>query len=143
MQAIDETSNTARSAPTARSTAEKPISSTETALVVDRNAAARELVSEVIRRGLNFRVLEASGVVEGRYLAAVEGKIRLLLSTSSSNEDLEFVRWFLAMHPESKAIIAGDSLWELSGGGEEASPVLVAKSYTADELVLSLRRLLA
>jgi hypothetical protein len=72
----------------------------------------------------------------------VEGKIRLLLTASLSEEYLEFARWFLTVHPESTVLVADESLWEITGGTETCEQVLVAKSYTSDELVSTLRRLL-
>jgi hypothetical protein len=144
MQVIAETfsNSSPRSAPSTRMNAEKPLSLTETALIIEYDSPTRELLSDIVRGGLNYRVLEAAGTAEARYLTAVEGKIRLLLTASLSEEYLEFARWFLTVHPESTVLVADESLWEITGGTETCEQVLVAKSYTSDELVSTLRRLL-
>lgn len=125
-----------------RELTEKPLTSTKTVLVVSHETATRKALSGAIRSRLSCRVLEASGIAEARYLTAVEGKIRLLITASHSREHLKFARWFRMIHPESKIILAADGLWELTGGPDNLDEVLMTKSYDAKDLVSTVRRLL-
>jgi hypothetical protein len=118
------------------------LSSIKTALVIDENGETRKSLGDVVRVSLNYRVLEAGGVAEGRYLAAVEGRISLLFITSLSKEYREFAHWFLEAHPECRVLVAKGSLWELAEGVEGFNQLLVAKSYTLPELAANLQRLL-
>jgi hypothetical protein len=72
----------------------------------------------------------------------VEGRINLLLSASLSDDHREFARWFLRTHPESVVLVADGALWELAHGLEACEQRLVAKSYTSQELLATVRRLL-
>ena len=120
------------------------ISATHTVLVASDEPLRREFLSGVIRRRVGCRVVEAAGVTESRYLAAVEGSIHVILLSfrSAEEEQLALARWFRTAHPESKVIVASGSLWELSGEPNALEQVLMAKSYTPAELASTIRRLL-
>ena len=118
------------------------LSAIKTALIIDDNGEMRRSLSEVVRESLNYRVLEAGGISEGRYLAAVEGRISLLFLASLSKAHCDFALWFLAAHPECMVLVAEESLWELTEGAERCEQMLVAKAYTLPELASTLQRLL-
>lgn len=124
-----------------RPLAEKPLSLTKTVLVVSHDPVTRKSLTRTVRSRLNYRVLEAASIAEARYLAAVEGRIRLLLATSLSKEHLKFARWFLTVHPESKVVVAMSALWELTGGPKSLDQVLMSKSYSTKDLIATVRRL--
>ncbi|HVM50707.1 MAG TPA: hypothetical protein VMU04_21955 [Candidatus Acidoferrum sp.] len=110
-------------------------------LLVSSNAATGRFLGETIRRRGKCRVLQASDSAEARYLAAVGGNIRLLLADSLSNENLGLARWFLATHPGAMVLAAEASLWKLTGGAGRYEQMLLAKSYTAQELASTVRAL--
>jgi hypothetical protein len=121
-----------------------PISAARTVLLIGEEPARRRLFGDILRRDLACRVAEAPSVAEGRYLAAVEDNIRLLLLSDPAmrNDDLEFARWFHSTIPDGRVLIASDALWELNGEGREACRMLIAKSYAAGEMAAAVRRLL-
>ena len=73
---------------------------------------------------------------------AVEGNIRLVLADSLSDENVALARWVLATHPATTMLIAAGSLWKLTGGPGAYEQMLMAKTYTPDELVAAVRGLL-
>lgn len=119
----------------------EPLSGTKTVLVAGESSA-RKILSNAVRNELGCRVIEANGLAEGKYLAAVEERIHLLLIGSGhpSETEAEFTRWFQAAFPEAKVLMAAASLWEFSS--EPPERLLMAKSYTREELVAAIRRLL-
>ena len=121
---------------------ERPTAATPTVLVVSTGSAASGSLSDTVRRYSNWRVLHAAGAAEAQYLVAVEGNIRLLLADSLSNENLTLARWFLATQSGATAMIAGDSLWKVTGGAGRWERMLMAKYYTPEELVATLRVLI-
>jgi hypothetical protein len=121
---------------------EEPFGATPSVLVVSRDSAAGRLLGDTLRRQLNCRVLLASGVAETQYLVAVEGNIRLLLADSLCHEHLGLARWFLATQPAATVLVAEDSLWKLTGGPGRCDQMLMAKSYTREELASTVRPLL-
>jgi DNA-binding NarL/FixJ family response regulator len=120
----------------------EPLSGAKTVMVAGESAATRKLLGTVIRNQLRCRVVEASSLAEGQYLAAVEEKIHLVLIgfANATKQDTEFAHWFHSVFPQTKVLVASGSLWEL--GSEPDERVLVAKSYTREELVSAIRRLL-
>ena len=73
---------------------------------------------------------------------AVEGNIRLLVADSLSNENVALARWFLATQPAAIVLIAADSLWKLTGEPGGWEQMLMAKTYSPDELAATVRGLL-
>lgn len=118
---------------------EEPFGATPSVLAVSQDAATGQFLGETIRRQLNYRVLQASGIVEAQYLVAVEGNIRLLLADSLSKEHIALARWFLTTQPAATVLIAESSLWKLTGGPGRCEQMLMAKSYTPDELASTVR----
>jgi len=100
----------------------------ETVLVVDNLGLMRKAIAEVLRR-FGYRVLEASSIMEAQRLAHSRRKIDLLLTDFSTSElcGLELARWFQSRFPDTKVVIATDSLWELlcHTGDQERFGVLV------------------
>ena len=117
---------------------------THTVLVASNEPLRREFLSSVIRRRVGCRVLEAPGMTESRYLAAVEGSIHVIVLSfrSADEEQMELARWFRTTHPESRVVVAGGSLWELNGQSSALEQVLMAKSYTPAELASTIRCIL-
>ena len=118
---------------------QEPFGATRSVLAVSQDAASGQLLGETIRRQLNCRVLQASGIVEAQYLVAVEGNIRLLLADSLSSEHIALAHWFLTTQPAAAVLVAERSLWKLIGGPAKCEVVLLAKSYTPEELVSTVR----
>ena len=119
---------------------EEPLRATSSVLVVSKDTATGQMLGENIRRQLNCRVLQASGIAEVQYLVAVEGNIRLLVADSLSNEHIALARWFLATQPTGATVlIAERSLWKLTGGPGRCEQMLMAKSYTPTELASTVR----
>ena len=73
---------------------------------------------------------------------AVEGNIRLLVADSLSNENVALARWFMTTQPAATVLIAGESLWKLTGGPGRCEQMLMAKTYNPDELGAIVRGLL-
>ena len=121
---------------------DEPLGATPSVLVVSQHPADSRFLGDTLRRHLNCRVLQASGTAETQYLVAVEDNIRLLLADSLSNEHIALARWFLTTQPAATVLVAEGSLWKLTGGPGRCEQMLMAKSYTPDELVSAVRPLL-
>ena len=92
------------------------------------------------------RVLEASGPVEAQRAANSE-KIDLLmmdLCVPETNE-IQLAFWFSAMFPETRILLASDSLWELDFQFElrdKDKVFFLAKPFTRQKLASLLRQAL-
>ena len=116
----------------------------ETILVVADTRVPRGALAGVLRQH-GYRVLEASDVVEAQRLARSCRRIHLLLMDLFSPETYHFqlVRWFQAMYPKAKVLIASDTVWELYIDLDISQQIaLLAKPFTPIELARMVRRVL-
>ena len=121
--------------------AEPPLAFAKSILIVSLDAATRQSLGNTVRKYLNCRVLQASGSADARYLAAVEGNICLMLIDSLRNEQVAVARWFLTTQPGASVLVVERSLWKITGAPGGSEQMLLAKSYTPDELAFTVRTL--
>jgi hypothetical protein len=126
-------------APTPTDSEAQPLAATRTILIVSPDAATRQSLADRIRSRAHCRVLQASSIAEAQYLVAVEGNISLMLADSLSNQQIALARWFLTTQPGAIVLVAEQSLWKLTGAPGRCEQMLMAKSYTPDELASTVR----
>ncbi len=113
-------------------------------LVVADASGLRKALARVLRQ-CGYSVLEASGAWQVEQLTEHERPIDLVLMDLSApeNADLQLALWLRALHPETRVLIAADSLWEFNlEFGASQQIALLAKPYTQSELRRVVRRLL-
>jgi CheY-like chemotaxis protein len=116
----------------------------KTVLVVADAPALRSALARVLRQD-GCHVLSAPDGWKAQRLAEHENRIDLLFLHLSAprTSDLQLAQWFLAIHSETKALVAADSLWELSlQFGASHRVTLLPKPFTPVELVHLVHRIL-
>jgi CheY-like chemotaxis protein len=118
---------------------------TGTLLVVDDDEAVRKLELRILSE-LGHKLLEAEGPVEAMRLAATTPTIHLLLTDFSmpGTDGLELAEQFRTVHPQTPVLIVSGSLEAIDGRADHLERLAVlAKPFTADELVYQVRTLLS
>jgi DNA-binding NtrC family response regulator len=94
---------------------------------------------------LGYHVLEAATPAQARRLAHGSGRIHLVFLDLNLPEvgELHLARWFQALDPETRTLIAANSLWELSYHSSDSDRIpFLIKPFTPMELAWMVRRLL-
>src|ERR1041384_2167996 len=88
---------------------------TETVIVVSDGPGLRSVLVGTLRH-LGYRVCEAGDVFAAQRLAHTQRKVHLLLLDVDAPEtaEMELVLWFRSVYPETRVLIAANSLWELN-----------------------------
>ena len=113
----------------------------KTVIVVDEVSLNRVALARILR-SLGYRVLEAGSGIEAQGLAHTEELIDLLLVevTALGTAGVELVRWFTTNRPETKVLVAAESLWEVEAClGDLPQLGVLAKPFTPAELVRMVR----
>jgi len=113
-------------------------------LVVDDEPISRGVMVHILQR-FGYRVLETSAVLEAQHLAAGKEKIDLLITdlNDAKTSPLELALWFRALYPQTKVLLASDSVWELDYRLCELQQIgLLAKPFTAFRLARMVREVL-
>jgi CheY-like chemotaxis protein len=125
----------------AKSAARRDLLRGKTVIVVDEVSLSRMALARILR-SLGYRVLEAGSGIEAQGLAHAEEPIDLLLVefTALGTAGVELVRWFTTNRPETKVLVAAESLWEVEAClGDLPQLGVLAKPFTPAELVRMVR----
>jgi CheY-like chemotaxis protein len=116
----------------------------KTILVVDANSRLRAEVTAILRE-LGYKVAEASTGRDAQLRANVKPHIDLLLLNYSPFQptNLELALWFRAMYPDTRVLVASESLWELNFQlGISRNISVLPKPFTPLELARMVRQVL-
>jgi len=130
-------------APRQRAVADR-LRGDEIVLLVDPAPLPRWVLARMLRQ-LGYEVLEAAGALDAQRVAMSFPRIDLLLLNLARPQTVDFqlALWFRALHPETKVLLASDSLWDLNFHLTVSHQIaLLAKPFNRRELADMLRQLL-